>query len=55
VNGAIALVIAETDMTLSAPTVVVGVTGATGKKAGSSAYGKVVCEVEGRHSKVFII
>ena len=55
VDSAVVLVIAVTDVALSAPTIVVSIAGAAGKNTGSSTRGEVVGQVEGRHSKIFII
>jgi hypothetical protein len=55
VDSTVALVIAVADVALGTPTVVVSIAGATGKNTGSSTRGEVVGQVEGRHSKIFII
>ena len=55
VDSAVVLVIAVADVALSAPTIVVSIAGAAGKNTGSSTRGEVVGQVEGRHSKIFII
>jgi hypothetical protein len=52
VNSTVASIVADTDVPLCTPSVVVGVAGTTGKDAGSSPCRKVVRQVE-RHSKVF--
>ena len=51
-NSAVASIVADTDVPLCAPSVVVGVTGTASKDAGSSPCRKVVRQVE-RHWKVF--
>ena len=51
VNRTIALVVSVANVPLGTPTIVAGIAGSTGKHTGSSPRGKVVRQVERRHSK----
>jgi hypothetical protein len=53
VNGTITLAVAVADVPLGTPTIVIGIARTTGKHTRSSPRGKVVRQVEGRHSKGF--
>jgi hypothetical protein len=59
-NRAIALVVADTNVPLGTPAIIVGITGTARKHTRRSPRGKVVRQVERRHakervSKIFII
>jgi hypothetical protein len=53
VNRAITLAVAVADVPLGTPAIVIGIARSTGKETRSSPRGKVVRQVEGRHSKGF--
>ena len=50
-NRAIALVVADTNVPLGTPAIIVGITGTARKHARRSPRGKVVRQVERRHAK----
>jgi len=54
VNRTIALVVSDTNVPLGTPSIIVGITGTTGKHTRGSPRGKVVRQVERRHAKEWV-